>query len=46
MVELDGQVFGESLDREVAKAAANKRARQLQDDGRACQVCIRGESGF
>ena len=46
MVELDGLVFGESVDREVAKAAANKRARQLQDDGRACQVCVRGESGF
>ena len=29
-----------------AKAAANKRARALQDAGRACQVRVSGEHGF
>jgi hypothetical protein len=46
VVELDGLVFEQSPDREVAKASANKRARELQDGGRACQVCISGELGF
>ena len=46
VVELEGQVFGESSDKEVAKAAANKRARQLQDSGQACQVRVSGELGF
>jgi hypothetical protein len=45
-VELEGQVFGQSVDKEVAKAAANKRARQIQDSGKACQVRVTGEHGF
>jgi len=45
-VEHDGQMFGRSLDKEVAKAAANKRARQLQDEGQACRVAVNGELGF
>lgn len=45
-VELEGQHFGHSPDKEVAKAAANRRARQILDSGRACQVRIFGEHGF
>ena len=45
-VELDGEIFGQSFDREVSKAAANKRARQVQDSGRPCQVRVFGELGF
>jgi hypothetical protein len=45
-VELEGQLFGQSPDKEVAKAFANKRARQMQDSGRACQVRVNGEHGF
>jgi hypothetical protein len=45
-VDLDGEVFGESVDKEVCKAAANRRARKLQDAGRACVVRITGEAGF
>lgn len=46
VVELDGELFGRSRDQEVAKAAANRRAREIQDSGRACQVRISGEMGF
>jgi hypothetical protein len=35
-----------TIDREEAKAAANKRARALQDSGRACQVRVTGEHGY
>jgi|EndMetStandDraft_7_1072992.scaffolds.fasta_scaffold1758406_1 hypothetical protein len=45
-VELDGDVFGHSRDKEVVKATAHKRARQMQDDGRPCQVRVSGESFF
>jgi hypothetical protein len=45
-VEFDGQLFGHSTDREVSKAAANKRARQIVDAGRACQVRVTGETGY
>ncbi len=45
-VEFDGQVFGQSIDKEVTKAAANKRARQMQDSGRPCQIRVSGEHGF
>ena len=45
-VELDGEVFGRSHDKEVCKASANKRARQILDSGRPCQVRIDGEAGF
>lgn len=46
MVELDGEMFGRSTDKEVAKAAANRRAREIQDGGRACQIRVSGEHGF
>ena len=46
VVELDGQMFGESSDKEISKAAAHKRARQMQDGGQACQVRVSGEDGF
>ena len=45
-VEMDGDSFGHSADKEVAKAAANRRAREVQDAGRACQVRVFGEFGF
>lgn len=45
-VEHDGEYFGHSPDKEVAKAHANKRARAVQDAGRPCQVRIQGEQGF
>ena len=45
-VELDGEFFGRTHDKEVCKASANKRARQIQDSGRPCQVRIDGENGF
>jgi hypothetical protein len=46
VVECDGEKFGVSSDKEVAKAAANRRAREIQDGGRACQVRVSGEHGF
>jgi len=45
-VELDGDYFAHSSDKEIAKAAANKHARQMQDGGRPCQVRVSGEHGF
>ena len=45
-VELDGDTFGHSPEKDVAKAAANKRAREVQDKGRPCQVRVSGELGF
>ena len=45
-VEHEGQTFGHSPDKEIAKAAANRHARQMQDGGRACQVRVYGEHGF
>ena len=45
-VEHGGEYFGHSADKEVAKAFAYKRARQMLDGGRACQVRIYGEHGF
>ena len=45
-VELDGQHLDSSPDKEVAKATANKRAREMQDAGRPCQLRIAGEHGF
>jgi hypothetical protein len=45
-VELDGEIFGQSRDPSVSRAAANRRARELQDSGRACQVRVSGETGF
>jgi hypothetical protein len=45
-VEQDGVHFGLSADKEIAKAAASRRARTLQDDGHACQIRVCGEHGF
>jgi len=45
-VEQDGDYFGQSADKEVAKAAATRRARDLQDGGRPCQIRVSGEHGF
>jgi hypothetical protein len=46
VVEHDGEHFGHSPDKEIAKAAANKLARQMQDNGRACQVRVTGDLGY
>jgi len=45
-VEHDGLHFGHSPDKEIAKAAANRHARSMLDDGRACEVRVFGETGF
>jgi Uncharacterized protein conserved in bacteria (DUF2188) len=45
-VEHGGEFSDHSSDKEVAKAAANKRARASQDAGRPCQVLVHGEHGF
>jgi len=45
-VEHQGEFFGHTPHREEAKAAANKRARALQDAGRPCQVRVAGELGY
>jgi hypothetical protein len=46
VVEHDGEDFGHSPDKEVAKASAHKRARALQAGGRTCEVRVFGEHGF
>lgn len=46
LVEHEGEPFGHSSDKEVAKAAANRHARTLLDSGRTCQVRVFGELGF
>jgi Uncharacterized protein conserved in bacteria (DUF2188) len=45
-VEHEGATFGHSPDKEIAKAAANRHAREMQDKGRPCQVRVHGEHGF
>ncbi|HLK26646.1 MAG TPA: hypothetical protein VKT30_18475, partial [Caulobacteraceae bacterium] len=45
-VEHEGERFGESREKEVAKASALKRARQLMESGRPCRVQVFGEHGF
>jgi len=45
-VEHDGDFFGHSSDKEIARAEAAKRMRELHDSGRACQIRVRGELGF
>lgn len=45
-VEHDGRAFGHSLDKNVAKAAASRQARELFDAGRPCQVKVWGELGY
>lgn len=45
-VELEGEMFGHSSDKDIARAAANRRAREMHDQGRPCQVRVSGEHGF
>jgi len=45
-VEFDGEVFGQSSEQQVARAAANRRAREIQDAGRPCLVRVSGEAGY
>ena len=45
-VEHEGAYSDHCIDKEEAKAAANKRARAAQDAGRPCQVRVTGEHGF
>jgi hypothetical protein len=45
-VEQDGDFFGQSSDKEVAKAAAHRRALSLHASGQACQIRVSGEHGF
>ena len=45
-VEHEGQEFGHSADKEIAKAAASRQARELMDAGQACEVRISGERAF
>ena len=46
VVEYDGENFGHSADKEVAKASAHKRAREVLALGRGCEVRVQGERGF
>lgn len=45
-VELHGGFFGHASDKEVAKASALKRAREVIDGGGAAQVLVHGERAF
>ena len=45
-VEHDGQFSDLTADKEVAKAAASKRARAAQDAGHPCLIRVSGENGF
>lgn len=45
-VEYQGEFSDHTPHKEEARAAANKRARALQDQGRPCQVRVTGEHGF
>lgn len=45
-VEHDGESFGHSREKEVARAAAVRRARAMQDGGQACELRVSGENGF
>lgn len=45
-VEFEGEHFDHTIDKEVAKASANKRARMTQDSGRPCSVRVHGEHSF
>lgn len=41
-----GQPEVRTFDKEAAKALANKRAREMQDSGRACQIRVLGEGWY
>jgi hypothetical protein len=45
-VEHEGRYFGHDVDKDVARAAAHRHAREMQDKGRPCQVRISGEGGY
>lgn len=45
-VELAGEVFGASPEKEVAKANAHKRARELAQSGQPVQIRVQGELGL
>ena len=45
-VELDGEYFGHSINKEETKATASKRAREMFDAGKPCQVRVSGENFF
>ena len=45
-VEYEDERFGHSTEKEIARAAAMRRARQMQDSGRACQVLVRGDAAW
>ncbi|ODT89875.1 MAG: hypothetical protein ABS78_00630 [Phenylobacterium sp. SCN 70-31] len=44
--EFEGELFAYSLDKEISRAGALRRARTLFDAGRACQVTVQGETAF
>jgi hypothetical protein len=43
-VEQDGEVFGHASDKEVAKAWAHRRAREVMDGGGAVRLLVQGEA--
>ena len=45
-MECEGEQFGHSPDREVAQAAAHRKAREMQDGGKPCQVKIMGDNSW
>lgn len=45
-VEIQGAIFGHASEKEVAKAFALKRAREVIDGGGAAQVRMHGEGGY
>ena len=45
-VERDGAYSDQSSNKEEAKAAATKQARQLIDSGMPCQVIVTGDIGY
>lgn len=45
-IELAGVYTDHGSDKEIVRAAALRRARQLQDSGAPCQVRVAGETGW
>jgi len=43
-VEHEGEVFGHASDKEVAKAWAHRRAREVMDGGGAVRLLVQGEA--
>jgi len=44
--EEGGVFFGASIDKDIAKASAARRAREHMQEGQACQIRVSGEHGF